>query len=376
MAVRVLAFGALMDLWLVCAMQTGCSAFPLSAKPNREPNPTGTQAQKSQVKESSADSAKHNGLLATAGMEITNQEPIVPPPQDPISSSTTNVESIDCPVLEVASKVFPNTEKTLVSGGVILADLTKSPNNASNNSGDSQTGALGIPPLQQLSETVSQVPSSSDQKGSGSPLSKNAGLNGSADPEMNKKTVQETASDSGQTQPAGVESFQFTKLILCRRVDGFGQYEPVTPGYRFCSGAAGFPGERVLLYAEMTAPPGYCAEGTFRTNLAGEVEILRQNDQMVVCKLGFPGREDCCRTARKDHHLVYSFHVPPGLPPGTYTLRVNARDCSRNKLPSEKNSTECIQASAKVDIEVDLGRGHGEGTREKTNIPASGGNTK
>jgi len=289
---------------------------------------------------------------------------------------TLNQQAKECPVLEVASKVFPETEKPLVSSGVILADLTK-PNPATSPSpADHQNVALGIPPLDPPSQSPSQPLDVVGQKSQEKLPPLDESTLAKATLENLPKSTDGSSTKPPRTTETEAGSFRFTKLILCKRVDGFGQYEPVTPGYRFCPGSGDFPGERVLLYGELASPPGYTTEGTFRTKLSGEVEILRQNDPAAVCKLGFPGREDCSRTPRKDHHLVYSFHVPPGLPPGKYTLRVNARDCSVKNEGTEKGSRENKQTSAIVDFEVDVGRGQGDGARDKTLLPAAGVSTK
>lgn len=378
LAFRALGFLVLTGLGLVCILQTGCSVFPVSAKPIPEPTSNGSQTKKCSAKETTTDSpkGKDNQLLQAAILESPDKDSLVPSTPNSNQPPTPNKEGEECPVLEVASKVFPDTEKNLVSNEVILADLTKPGQASASNTDGGQAEALGIPPLYIASQPKSPALDISGQKSQVTSPSKHPGSIAKAHLVSDSTPGPDSPQELASAKPKGVEPFHFTKLILCKRVDGFGQYEPVAPGYRFCPGTAGFPGERILLYAEMASPPGYSAEGTFRTKLAGEVEILRQNDRTAVCKLGFPGREDCSRTARKDHHLVYSFHVPPGLPPGTYTLRVNARDCSQKTSGPEKISPESTQTSAMVDFEVDVGRGQSEGARDKTLLPAGGGKTK
>lgn len=365
---------------LACILQTGCNLFPVSAKPLSDPPTKENQSRKMPFQEAATGSFL-NDQLAVTGTQT--DPPNVAPRHfqgnnhgDSNQPTKGDCEVEECPVLEVASKVFPETEKPLVSSGVILADLTK-PNPATGpGNADHQNGALGIPPLNPPSPPPSTAPEFAGHKSQESvPPSAERSL-AKATLENLPKSTDGSSTEPAQTTEAETGVFRFTKLILCKRVDGFGQYEPISPGYRFCPGSAGFPGERVLLYGELASPPGYTTAGTFRTKLSGEVEILRQNDPVVVCKLGFPGREDCSRTPRKDHHLVYSFHVPPGLPPGKYTLRVNARDCSLNNQGAEKNSGDRKQASAVVDFELDVGRGQGDGARDKTLLPAAGVTTK
>ncbi len=141
----------------------------------------------------------------------------------------------------------------------------------------------------------------------------------------------ETTKNSPTTQPFVQEkitrtAFTLSKVVLCKRVEGFGQFDPIDPGYKFMPGSIGGPGERVLVYAELGNVSSLLEDGWFRTHLAGRVEILDQHNKKTVCILDFPSREDKSRTERRDQHLVFCFHVPPNLAPGLYSLRVTAQN--------------------------------------------------
>jgi hypothetical protein len=371
--------------WAACHLQAGCGLLPVysklapSASDRLSSKNTGTN--NAPPAHRAPQTAANQLSQASPLEEVDSHRAGKTNPNTPILAAVPEPET--CPVLEVASRVFPDGEKPLVSGGVILAELTNptSKTYRATVSANEPSESGSQPAIAPLSQPIFPETEPASARSLASPGSLVAATD-SKKPVAPENRPSSAPGEPPQTEgskksasPAGEERFLFTKLVLCKRVEGFGQYDPVAPGYKFSPGTKGFPGERVLLYAEMNSPPRYTADGTHRTKLSGEVEILRQADQSLVCKLGFPGREDCSRTARKDHHLVYSFHVPPGLPPGTYTLRVNARDCSQSRESNGKCIDGTSQASASVDFQVDVGRTGAEPFREKSPQSTGGVNT-
>jgi hypothetical protein len=116
------------------------------------------------------------------------------------------------------------------------------------------------------------------------------------------------------------------RLCFCRRVEGFGVFDPLPDDHRFR------PGECVELYAEFRnftcepAGPG----GGHRTRLAGRLELRDAAGKAVLGPLPFD-RADESRTPRRDFHRVYSFRLPPALPPGTYALHLEVTDVATDR---------------------------------------------
>jgi hypothetical protein len=362
-----------------CCAQVGCSSFPLASKSTA-----------GSLEKKTITALENENNLPSPSPAVSNQKtaPEILGTQINVDATTESMgqfgkqdvnvaEQEICPALEVASRIFPGGAQAAPQSGVILANLGSNTPTKS-----SATAQPTLPVVQPITQPAfpknpdklpppAAIPSALD-----SPVQK------ASKPNLSKENQQPnhlaTNLLATEVTPAGDERFQFTKLVLCKKVEGFGKYDPAGPGYKFSPGSKGFPGERVLVYAEMKNPPCYTAQDIYRTKLSGEVEILRQSDQSVVCKLGFPEREDSSRTDRKDHHLVYSFHVPPSLPPGTYKLRVNARDCSKNgsQLKDGIHSAKsCGQASAWVDFQVDVGRADADSSKDCDNLSKGGGNT-
>lgn len=123
----------------------------------------------------------------------------------------------------------------------------------------------------------------------------------------------------------GRAALQIDKMLYCRKVGGFGRVEPWPEDHAFEAGPEGKPGELVQVYAELsnfsTRANGACHE----TWLAGRVEV-RDEARKVVWFENFPPRADRSHSPKRDYSVTYYFWVPPGLPPGRYTLWVQVKD--------------------------------------------------
>ena len=141
----------------------------------------------------------------------------------------------------------------------------------------------------------------------------------------------------------------FGKVCFCRRIESFGQYEPLPlqAGQNhpeFQAGSDGRPGDRIQVYVEVRnfnsreVHPGH-----FETRLNSSLEIrspegptetsgprqhqagrARPGSQRVLMNLGTC--VDTSQTRRQDYFLNFQFHVPARLPPGLYTLWVTVKD--------------------------------------------------
>ncbi len=108
-------------------------------------------------------------------------------------------------------------------------------------------------------------------------------------------------------------------LQLCRRVQGFGNYEPVDATH--CRA-----GEPLILYCEMLGLH-YVPDGDlFRSRLESSVEILPDDADTPIWEHVLGVAEDTCRRRRRDYYVNYRLTLPESLPPGSYQLRMIQQD--------------------------------------------------
>lgn len=108
------------------------------------------------------------------------------------------------------------------------------------------------------------------------------------------------------------------KLVFCRRVRGFGQFERL-PTNQFR------PGDQVYLYAELHNLADRRIKDQYLTHLASTLEI-RTADCRVVRTLPVQSVPDRSESFRTDHFTVIRFPIPADLQPGIYDLRVRIMD--------------------------------------------------
>ncbi len=119
-------------------------------------------------------------------------------------------------------------------------------------------------------------------------------------------------------------------LALCRRIQGFGDFEPFEKN-EFS------PGQAVLLYAEIknftSLPHG---DGRQKTLLKSLITIRADSDDGdIVQQIPVGPTTDLCRTTRRDYYHNYEFQIPRSLPLGNYLLRLTVTDMLGNKVASE-----------------------------------------
>jgi len=122
---------------------------------------------------------------------------------------------------------------------------------------------------------------------------------------------------------------EIRKVVLCRRVDSFGQYTPIEPP-KFAPGSA----VSAVIYIELSNFQSTENEsGFFETRLSQRIELLdatgrriwqRQDGEIV----------DVCRNRRHDFFLAPIVHLPAETPGGEYRLRVEVEDLNANKIAS------------------------------------------
>ncbi len=125
------------------------------------------------------------------------------------------------------------------------------------------------------------------------------------------------------------------KLCFCRprSIDTFGVYEPFEDGRAFRAGGPGMPGEHVQVYAEVRNFTSRPVGDHFETVLKGKLKIdggRGQGDdggsRHKAVEFALSPCTDKSRTPRQDFFVNLHFDVPPGLPPGSYTLWVEVAD--------------------------------------------------
>jgi hypothetical protein len=117
-------------------------------------------------------------------------------------------------------------------------------------------------------------------------------------------------------------------LCLCEEIQGFGAYRPLPPDHVFQPCLHPRFGEHMRVYVEVrnfNSQP--CAGGWYQTRLKPTVEILDFHKR-VVHRIEPRSRSELTltRTPRQDYYINIQFNLPPNMPQGPYTLRVQVRD--------------------------------------------------
>jgi hypothetical protein len=127
---------------------------------------------------------------------------------------------------------------------------------------------------------------------------------------------------------------QVADLRLCRKVQGYGSFEPIDP-------TSVRPGKPVILYCEMTGLRYAPADGGVRSRLTSRVEIVAKAGGASVWSHELGTAEDVCRRRRRDYYVNYRLALPANLSPGNYELRLTQTD-----LLAEQS------ASSSIDLEI------------------------
>ncbi|HWL08665.1 MAG TPA: hypothetical protein VNQ76_09680 [Planctomicrobium sp.] len=119
-------------------------------------------------------------------------------------------------------------------------------------------------------------------------------------------------------------------LVICQKINGFGDYEPF-PSSHFSAGQA------VLIYSEIrnfiSAPT---TEGIYRTRIRSTIEIYTGgNEQHLVDRNSFEATEDQCRTLRTDYFHSYRLSLPSHLTSGPHILKLMIQDEISGKIATE-----------------------------------------
>ncbi|MBX6313039.1 MAG: hypothetical protein IRY99_09020 [Isosphaeraceae bacterium] len=118
----------------------------------------------------------------------------------------------------------------------------------------------------------------------------------------------------------GVETpLEVTDLRLCRRVRGFGDFDPI-------ESEALRPGQAVVLYWELAGVRAEPDGDHFRSRLSARIEILPAEGDEPLWSQSLGAGEDHCRRRRHDYYLNAALHLPASLSAGSYRLRLTQMD--------------------------------------------------
>ena len=110
-----------------------------------------------------------------------------------------------------------------------------------------------------------------------------------------------------------------TEFRLCRKVFGFGSFEPLADqGVK--------AGQRLLVYCELTGLQYEARAAGFVSRISSRVEIQSDHGGHVLWEKALGDAEDVCRRRRRDYYVNYRFELPRSLSPGSYRLRLLQTD--------------------------------------------------
>jgi hypothetical protein len=112
---------------------------------------------------------------------------------------------------------------------------------------------------------------------------------------------------------------EIDEIRLCRRVNGFGNFEAVDP--QTCR-----PGQTLIVYCEMSGMAYAKVDDTYRSRLRSQVAVYPQDGGEPAWKDELGTAEDRCRKRRRDYFVNYRITLPNDLAPGRYLLRVTQDD--------------------------------------------------
>jgi hypothetical protein len=132
-----------------------------------------------------------------------------------------------------------------------------------------------------------------------------------------------------------VDALGIGKFCLCRKILGFGSFEPLhEPRVQV--------GKRILLYCEMSGMTYEARKGSFVSRLSSKIEIGSVQDNAFQWAHELGPAEDVCASRRRDFFVNYVFNLPQSLPPGSYRLRLTQTDLIANRSTSAEIPLEIV----------------------------------
>ncbi len=144
---------------------------------------------------------------------------------------------------------------------------------------------------------------------------------------------QPRAADPPPTIPASVSASEngdppgISELRLCRKVTGFGSFEPLDE-------KSVKAGQTVLIYCEMTGLRYEPKDDGFVSRVSSRIEIRSAGGGPIRWEHELGAGEDVCRRRRHDYYVNYRVDLPKSLAPGSYDLRLTQTDLLANRSTS------------------------------------------
>jgi hypothetical protein len=108
-------------------------------------------------------------------------------------------------------------------------------------------------------------------------------------------------------------------LRLCRKVLGFGSFEPLTSDRVKA-------GQQLLVYCELTGIQYEERGDDFVSRISSRVEVKAADGGPVLWSRELGDAQDICRRRRRDYYVNYRVELPRTLAPGSYRLRLLQTD--------------------------------------------------
>jgi hypothetical protein len=176
-----------------------------------------------------------------------------------------------------------------------------------------------------------EQPKSSDKKET-RPVGLSTALlspNAKVDDSEKRQSRNDPGTDSRRAGPACEEKQRLSvgTLQLCRKVNGFGSFEPIPA-------TAVRAGQQVLLYCEMTGVEYQPKEGGYASQLSSRVELRPGDRDTVLWAQELGTADDFCLRKRLDYYVSYRLTIPPSLPAGSHRLCIVQTDLATSRSAS------------------------------------------
>jgi len=144
--------------------------------------------------------------------------------------------------------------------------------------------------------------------------------------------TKDTRESSPETQPKTIdlpaadvpEPLAIGKLRLCRKVHGFGSFEPLGP-------TEVKAGQRLQVYCEVTGMHYEVRKNSFVAQLSSKIEISAAGNGAIQWTRELGPAEDVCGSRRRDFYVNYRVDLPGSLARGSYCLRLTQTDLIANR---------------------------------------------
>jgi hypothetical protein len=134
-----------------------------------------------------------------------------------------------------------------------------------------------------------------------------------------KRTPDVSPGPNGPGERAGITALASGELRLCRRVFGFGSFEPL-------ASERVKAGQHLLLYCELTGIQYEERGADFVSRISSRVEIKPEDGGPVLWTRELGDAQDVCRRRRRDYYVNYRVDLPKTLVAGRYRLRLLQTD--------------------------------------------------